>query len=54
MYKPSTTNGFIVDIDKHHTIGECDYKVSGYNANNETIYTLYSETNAKARNEITL
>ena len=54
MYKPSTNNGFIVDIDKHHTIGECDYKVSGYNANNETIYTLYSETNAKARNEITL
>ena len=54
VYKPSTTNGFIVDIDKHHTIGECDYKVSGYNANNETIYTLYSETNAKARNEITL
>ena len=53
-YKPSTNNGFIVDIDKHHTIGECDYKVSGYNANNETIYTLYSETNAKARNEITL
>ena len=54
VYKPSTNNGFIVDIDKHHTIGECDYKVSGYNANNETIYTLYSETNAKARNEITL
>ena len=54
VYKPSTTNGFIVDIDKHHTIGECDYKVSGYNDNNETIYTLYSETNAKARNEITL
>ena len=54
LYKPSTNNGFIVDIDKHHTIGECDYKVSGYNANNETIYTLYSETNAKARNEITL
>ena len=54
MYKPSTNNGFIVDIDKHHTIGECDYKVSGYNANGETIYTLYSETNAKARNEITL
>ena len=54
MYKPSTNNGFIVDIDKHHTIGECDYKVSGYNASNETIYTLYSETNAKARNEITL
>ena len=54
MYKPSTNNGFIVDIDKHHTIGECDYKLSGYNANNETIYTLYSETNAKARNEITL
>ena len=54
MYKPSTNNGFIVDIDKHHTIGECDYKVSGYNTNNETIYTLYSETNAKARNEITL
>ena len=54
MYKPSTNNGFIVDIDKHHTIGECDYKVSGYNENNETIYTLYSETNAKARNEITL
>ena len=54
IYKPSTTNGFIVDIDKHHTIGECDYKVSGYNANGETIYTLYSETNAKARNEITL
>ena len=54
IYKPSTNNGFIVDIDKHHTIGECDYKVSGYNANNETIYTLYSETNAKARNEITL
>ena len=54
MYKPSTNNGFIVDIDKHHTIGECDYKVSGYNANNETMYTLYSETNAKARNEITL
>lgn len=54
MYKPSTNSGFIVDIDKHHTIGECDYKVSGYNANNETIYTLYSETNAKARNEITL
>lgn len=53
-YKPSTNNGFIVDIDKHHTIGECDYKVSGYNANNGTIYTLYSETNAKARNEITL
>ena len=54
MYKPSTNSGFIVDIDKHHTIGECDYKVSGYNANGETIYTLYSETNAKARNEITL
>lgn len=54
MYKPSTTNGFIVDIDKHHTIGECDFKVSGYNANNETIYTMYSETNSKARNEITL
>lgn len=54
IYKPSTNNGFIVDIDKHHTIGECDYKVSGYNANGETIYTLYSETNAKARNEITL
>lgn len=54
VYKPSTNNGFIVDIDKHHTIGECDYKVSGYNANGETIYTLYSETNAKARNEITL
>lgn len=54
MYKPSTNNGFIVDIDKHHTIGECDYKVSGYNAKGETIYTLYSETNAKARNEITL
>lgn len=54
LYKPSTTNGFIVDIDKHHTIGECDFKVSGYNANNETIYTMYSETNSKARNEITL
>lgn len=54
LYKPSTTNGFIVDIDKHHTIGECDFKVSGYNANNETIYTIYSETNSKARNEITL
>lgn len=54
VYKPSTTNGFIVDIDKHHTIGECDFKVSGYNKNNETIYTMYSETNSKARNEITL
>lgn len=54
LYKPSTTNGFIVDIDKHHTIGECDYKVSGYNKNNEAIYTMYSETNSKARNEITL
>lgn len=54
LYKPSTTNGFIVDIDKHHTIGECDFKVSGYNANNEVIYTMYSETNSKARNEITL
>lgn len=54
IYKPSTNSGFIVDIDKHHTIGECDYKVSGYNAKGETIYTLYSETNAKARNEITL
>lgn len=54
LYKPSTTNGFIVDIDKHHTIGECDYKVSGYNNKNETIYTSYSETNSKARNEITL
>lgn len=54
LYKPSTTNGFIVDIDKHHTIGECDFKVSGYNNKNETIYTMYSETNSKARNEITL
>ena len=54
IYKPSTTNGFIVDIDKHHTIGECDFKVSAYNAGGEAIYTMYSETNSKARNEITL
>lgn len=54
LYQPSTTNGFILDVDKHHTIGECDYKLSAYNVNNETIYSLYSETNAKARNEITI
>lgn len=54
VYKPSTSKGFIVDIDKHHTIGECDFKVSAYNNNNEVIYTMYSETNSKARNEITL
>lgn len=53
-YQPSTTKGFIVDVDKHHTIGECDYKISGYNSNNETIYSLYTETNSKARNEITI
>lgn len=54
VFQPSTLNGFIIDVDKHHTIGECDYKLSAYNAKNETIYSLYSETNAKARNEITI
>lgn len=53
VYQPSTTNGFIVDLDKHHTIGECDYRLSAYNKKDEMVYSLYTETNSKARNEIT-
>lgn len=53
-FSPSQTNGFIIDYLDFKAIGNCDYRISSYNILNENTYSVYLETNAKARDEITL
>ena len=43
---------FIVDYIDFKAIGSCDYRISGYDNANNSIYYSIAETNAKARGDI--
>lgn len=45
---------YIIDFVDFKAVGQCDYRISSYNTRNEVIYSSYQETNAKARDEISL
>ena len=53
-YPSSTRNDFIVDYVDYKSVGICDTRISAYNIQDENIYSCYMETNAKARDEITI